>query len=177
MFKAHEILGASYQLYRRTGTNDTAILRTIGYALPAVLHAHVQTIVPITYFASMSTLSQTPWRGTVETTRDTESKPPLTKPSELRELYKTITYQPTEKARNLLAVAGFNRDFVSQGDITNFMKTPGENAVNATYEVKQVNGGWYDQRNPGTDSTVNMQYEQAIRTQPRTSSTVPAAWD
>ena len=65
-------------------------------------------------------------------------------------------------ARNLLAVAGFNRDFVSQGDLTNFMKTLREDAVDATYEVKQVNGGWYDQSNPGTDSTVNMQYAQAI---------------
>ncbi|KAH9165875.1 peptidase S8/S53 domain-containing protein [Lactarius sanguifluus] len=32
--QANELLGASYQLYRLAGKNDTAILRTVGYALP-----------------------------------------------------------------------------------------------------------------------------------------------
>src|SRR6266702_1753819 len=44
--QANKLLGASYQLYRRAETNDTAILRTVGYALPTVLHAHVQTVAP-----------------------------------------------------------------------------------------------------------------------------------
>ncbi|KAH9033608.1 hypothetical protein EDB85DRAFT_2227525 [Lactarius pseudohatsudake] len=30
--QANELLGASYQVYRRIGTNDSSILRTIGYA-------------------------------------------------------------------------------------------------------------------------------------------------
>jgi tripeptidyl-peptidase-1 len=59
------MVGASYQLYRRTGTNDTTILRTIGYGLPAVLHDHVQTIAPTTYFASTRALRQIPRRRPV----------------------------------------------------------------------------------------------------------------
>src|SRR6266702_8220984 len=39
VFQANELLGASYQLYQHAGTNDT-ILRTVGYALPTVLHTH-----------------------------------------------------------------------------------------------------------------------------------------
>ena len=58
--QANKLLGASYQLYRHARTNDTTILRTISYGLPAVLHKHVQTVVPTTSFASARTLRQTP---------------------------------------------------------------------------------------------------------------------
>src|SRR6266702_3873760 len=59
--RADELLCASYQLYKHTGTNETeVILRTVGYALPAALHTHVQTIAPTTHFASPRTLLQTP---------------------------------------------------------------------------------------------------------------------
>jgi tripeptidyl-peptidase-1 len=43
--QANKLLGASYLLYNHAQTNET-IFRTIGYALPAVLHKHVQTIAP-----------------------------------------------------------------------------------------------------------------------------------
>ncbi|KAI9445954.1 hypothetical protein H4582DRAFT_2069315 [Lactarius indigo] len=59
--QADDLLRASFQLYRHTGTNETeAILRTIGNALPAVLHAHVRTVAPTTYFNSLCMQQQTP---------------------------------------------------------------------------------------------------------------------
>lgn len=57
--KANDLLDASFQLYQYTDTNDT-ILRTISYSLPEVLHAHVQTITPTTFFGLPRTLWQTP---------------------------------------------------------------------------------------------------------------------
>jgi tripeptidyl-peptidase-1 len=57
--QANELLGASYQLYYHAGTNET-ILRTVGYALPAALHIHVQTVAPTTAFTSTRLLQQTP---------------------------------------------------------------------------------------------------------------------
>src|SRR6202167_2258368 len=51
--QANELLCASYQIYRQTGTNETnATLRTVSYALPVALHVHVQTVAPTTYFGS-----------------------------------------------------------------------------------------------------------------------------
>ena len=49
--QANKLLGASYQLYRHAETNST-IMRTVGYALPAVLHAHIRAVAPTTYFTS-----------------------------------------------------------------------------------------------------------------------------
>ena len=59
--QASQLLGASYQLYRNIRTNET-IIRTVGYALPEVLHAHVQTVMPTTSFSSMEMTVQIPHR-------------------------------------------------------------------------------------------------------------------
>jgi len=53
--QASELLSASHQLYPLAGTNDTTVLRAIGYALPAVLRTHMQTIAQTSYFASTRT--------------------------------------------------------------------------------------------------------------------------
>ncbi|KAF8259769.1 Pro-kumamolisin, activation domain-containing protein [Lactarius quietus] len=63
--KADEILGATYRLYRYAGTNDRAIIRTVSYSLPKVLHGLVRTVVPTTFFASSCTLQPTPQRRPV----------------------------------------------------------------------------------------------------------------
>jgi tripeptidyl-peptidase-1 len=56
--KANTLLGASYQTYRDTETNET-VIRTVGYSLPTTLHEHVQTVAPTTYFGSPRPLRQT----------------------------------------------------------------------------------------------------------------------
>lgn len=59
MSQANQRLGASYQLYRNSKTNET-IIRTVGYALPwhAVLHTQIQGIAPTTYFVSVRVMQQ-----------------------------------------------------------------------------------------------------------------------
>ncbi|KAH8995019.1 subtilisin-like protein [Lactarius akahatsu] len=167
--KANEMLGASYQLYRPTGTNDTIILRTVGYALPAVLHTHVQTVVPTTYFASMRTRPQTPRRRPLEATRDMASRTVLRSrdghevmPSELRSLYRTATYVPAATDKNVLAVAGFMGDYASPADLTAFMKQCRTDAIDPTFRVVQVNGGGNDPDKPGSEANQNVQYAQAM---------------
>ena len=56
--QANKLLGASYELYYHAWANDT-ILRTVSYALPAVLHMHVKTITPTTAFTSTRLLQKT----------------------------------------------------------------------------------------------------------------------
>ncbi|KAH9068478.1 subtilisin-like protein [Lactarius deliciosus] len=167
--QANELLGASYQLYRPTGTNGTTILRTVGYALPAVLHTHVQTVVPTTYFASTRTRPQTPRRRSLEVTRDMTSMTVLRSrddhevtPSELRSLYRTATYVPAATDQNVLAVAGFMGDYPSPADMTTFMKECRTDAIDPTFRVVQVNGGGNDPNKPGSEANQNVQYAQAM---------------
>ena len=160
--QANEMLGASYQLYRHTGTNDTAILRTIGYALPAVLHPHVRTVVPTTYFASIRILSQTPRGHTVREFADMSSTKVSVTPAALRSLYGTVAYEPTATDRNILGVAGFRQQFASETDLTAFMAGLRMDALDATFTVIKVNRGMYNPRYPGYEANLNMQYAQAI---------------
>ncbi|KAH9073449.1 subtilisin-like protein [Lactarius deliciosus] len=158
--QANELLGASYQLYRPTGTNDSIILRTVGYALPAVLHAHVQTVVPTTCFASMRARRQTIRRRTLEATWGYGVE--VVTPSVLRFLYRTAPYVPAATDRNVLGVAGFTEDYPSPADLTAFMREFRTDAEDATFSVVQINGGEYDPSKPGAEANQNVQYAQAM---------------
>ncbi|KAH8980549.1 subtilisin-like protein [Lactarius akahatsu] len=177
--KANELLGASYQVYRRIGTNDSTILRTVGYGLPSVLHAHVQTVIPATYFASTGTLRQTPRRRTVRATEDVSSRELVTvlpsrddddddddddgiEPSDLRWMYGTAEYVPAAMDRNLIGITGHLNDHPSPEDLKAFMTECRMDAEDATYEVALINGGGYDSSHPASEANLGMQYSQAI---------------
>jgi tripeptidyl-peptidase-1 len=171
--QADDLLCASYQLYRHTGTNST-ILRTVGYGLPAALHAHVQTVAPTTYFGSPRTPLRTPRKRSSEeaavmvnvtsgelvsalSRRDGEVTPSI-----LRKLYKTGTYVPSAMDQNLLGILGFNNEYPNQDDLTAFMTDFRTDAVDATFTVEKVNGGGYDQSHPGHEANMDTQYGAAM---------------
>ena len=60
--QANELFGASYQLYRHTETNDT-IIRTVDYAIPAVLHTHIQAVAPTTHTHAAADTAQAFFRN------------------------------------------------------------------------------------------------------------------
>ncbi|KAH9037713.1 subtilisin-like protein [Lactarius hengduanensis] len=178
MSKANQMLGASYQLYRHAEVNDT-IIRTVSYALPDVLHAHIQAVAPTTYFASTRTLRQTLRRRSVDAAAplaETEaaSGKPVTvllnragevTPSQLRGLYKTFAYVPTASDRNTLGVFGFQKEYPSQTDLTWFMfnyRSDVQPPNLATYSVELVNGGKYDPNTPGIEADIDVQYASAM---------------
>ncbi|KAF8267626.1 subtilisin-like protein [Lactarius quietus] len=166
--QANELLGASYQLYRRTGTNDTTILRTTGYTLPAVLHGHVRTVIPTTCFASTRTLWRIPQKLTVNATADLVSrglvKKPI-KPADVRWMYGTFGYVPAATDRNALGIAAYEKDYPSRADLTNFMAEYRTDATAATFTVVPINNGVFDlsvPRLPTTEGSLNVQWAQAI---------------
>ncbi|KAF8262826.1 peptidase S8/S53 domain-containing protein [Lactarius quietus] len=163
--RANEMLGASYQLFRPSGMNGTTILRTIGYALPAVLHNHVRTVVPTTCFASTHPLQQIPRKepGTVPSNRDDEDEP-LIMPSVLRSLYRTAAYVPAATHKNAIGVVGFSNHYPSPADLARFMSRCRADAIDATFTVVLINGGGYDPTHPTMIPRLNqnMQYAQAI---------------
>ena len=135
--RANELLGASYQIYYHPGTNET-ILRTVGYALPAALHIHVQTVAPTTAFTSMhrpmpeETLGS-PSGGTLNATsgetlnmlsRRQPNQPnqplPNIYPSFLRWLYRTDAYSPVS-TNNGLGIMGHLNEIPHIPDLGLFM--------------------------------------------------------
>ena len=163
--QANELLGASYQLYRPTGTNDTAILRTVSYSLPTVMHAHVQTIVPTTSFSSMRPSWQTLQKRSINSTADKTSRELVNnriKPANVRLLYRTFAYVPAATDRNMLGIAAYDNDYPSPADLARFMAEYRTDGVAATFDVKKVNNGGYDPDHPTTEGNLNIQWAQAM---------------
>ncbi|KAF8259949.1 subtilisin-like protein [Lactarius quietus] len=172
--QANDLLGASFQLYKHTETNDV-VLRTISYALPAVLHAHVDTVVPTTYFGSPRAQMKTPRveRGdTAAMTTKAEIEEPATLlskrddiifPSALRSLYKVETYVPAAAGRNVLGTVGYGGGTSpSPMDLRIFMDIFRAEGVDATFTVVQLNGGTYDSSNPDIEADINIEYASAM---------------
>ncbi|KAF8264651.1 peptidase S8/S53 domain-containing protein [Lactarius quietus] len=155
--QANELLGASYQLYRHTETNNT-ILRTVSYSLPTVLHAHVQTVAPTTYFAS----TRARWQTVTPPRRFDQPEFKEILPGILRWMYKASSYVPAATDRNVLAVVGYRNEYPSQDDLTTFMANFWRPAIDATFTVEKVNDGGYDEDDPGTEANIDVQYTAAI---------------
>jgi tripeptidyl-peptidase-1 len=127
--QANQLLGASYQLYRNAKTNDT-IIRTVGYALPAVLHSHIQAVAPTTYFTSRRVTRQKLRRrfgaapvqaqaasGNLVTALSSRADEEIW-PGFLQWLYDTEEYEPSATEQNRFAVVGFEHRIPSQEDLT-----------------------------------------------------------
>ena len=168
--QANQLLGASYQLYRNLKTNDT-IIRTVGYALPAVLHTRIRTVAPTTYFPFTRGMQKTPrvrpFGGAASQARaasgDVKARqvPGIT-PSVLRWLYNTTEYRPKAIDRNTLGILGIDNEYPSQDDLTRFMTRYRPEGADATFTVVQWNGGGHDSRNPSPGPNLGVQYATAM---------------
>ena len=167
--KANALLGASYQNYRHTETNET-VIRTVGYSLPAALHQHVQTVAPTTYFGSPRPLRQTS-KLAVNAPTLPDGDPELQDssaifspgdpvpdycsrtitPTCLRLLYKTWAYEPRAMSKNKIGITGYLEQYASQSDLTTFLTRFRTDAATANFSFVSVNGGINDQSQPGTE--------------------------
>ncbi|KAH9035676.1 subtilisin-like protein [Lactarius hengduanensis] len=171
--QANDILGASYQLYQHVKMNNT-VLRTVSYSLPDVLHGHIQTVVPTTYFGS----PRTQWNesrfgphgvaaaranaGSEELVTTSPNRGLVFTPSYLRWLYKRLGYVPTAVDRNAIGIASYMMQYPSPQDLKYFMTEFRTDGEDATYTVLPVNGGGYDPRHPGVEANLDIQYAAAM---------------
>jgi len=175
--RANDLLGASYQLYRHVKTNETMV-RTVGYALPAALHAHVQTVEPTSSFDSPHPQWQTPRKrlgGVAVELAEAASGEPVTVPSRrddknhdgttpsfLSSLYSTSAYSPAATDKNMIGIVGFLGQYPSPTDLTLFMNKYRSNGADATFTALQANGGGYDPGNPHAEPNLDIQYSQGM---------------
>ncbi|KAH8983959.1 subtilisin-like protein [Lactarius hatsudake] len=172
--QANDLLGASYQLYMHTKTNET-IVRTLGYSLPVVLHGQVQTVAPTTFFSTPLTQWPTPRKrsgvAVVRPGKSSSGEPvtmPLNRrittvtPAFLRWLYSTFAYMPSAMGRNVVGVTGLREEYPSPADLTSYMRKYRLDGIDATYTVTLANGGGYYPNNPGTEANADLQLSQGM---------------
>ncbi|KAI9442650.1 subtilisin-like protein [Lactarius indigo] len=175
IIQANALLGTSYQLYRHVKTNET-IIRTVGYALPAVLHRLVQTVIPTTYFSTQPPQRQTPRKrsgGAAAGQEESASGEPVTvlwsrddywaSPPFLRSLYKTNEYQPAAMdRRNAIGIFGSLDDWPNPDDLAKFMYIYRNEGINAALNVVQVSNGGYNPSKPANEANLDVQYATAM---------------
>ncbi|KAH8994289.1 Pro-kumamolisin, activation domain-containing protein, partial [Lactarius akahatsu] len=173
--QANDILGASYQLYNYVETNHT-VLRTISYSIPEVLHEHVHTIVPTTYFGSPPTEGRklrvhpnsAVWAraeaGSEESVKALSSRDlkRYVSPSYVRWLYNTLGYRPAAVDRNVIGIAGYGRQYPSPTDLRLVMSGFRTDGEDATFSVVQVQGGGNNPDTPGDEACFDTQYTVAM---------------
>ena len=162
--QANKLLGASYQVYRGVGAINSTILRTVGYGLPAVLHAHVKTVVPTTFFASIHMPpvgeSAAPANLKVGPRKPATVKDEMT-PTRLRWLYNTFYYVPKATDQNAVGVAGWLDEYPGPADLMKFMWEFCQ-TTDVNYTVKRANGGGYDPWHPTREANLGTQYTQVM---------------
>ena len=174
--KANTLLGASYRLYRQVETNAT-IIRTVGYALPAVLQEHVLTVAPTTSFVSPPPRWKIPQNSTgvaaggVVNSTSGEPAPVLSNRASLpyitipflRWLYHTNAYKPSVATKNGLGIVGYLGDYPRQSDLTAYMRKNRIDGLSAAYSVVQVNHGPYDPNGvPHIEANLDVQLAEAM---------------
>ena len=166
--QANQLLSASYQLYQNSKTNDT-IIRTVSYALPKVLHAHIQTVEPTTYFPSTrmrhTQLRRSIGDGSAQAGSGKVLTPRLVPgitPSVLRRLYNASTYAPAAPDKNRIGIFGMDGDYPNQVDLTHFMAEYRSDAIEAYFTVEQLNGGRYSLYNSSDHANIGVQYAAAM---------------
>ena len=179
--RANKPLGASYKLYYHAWTNET-ILRTVGYAPPAVLHTHVKTVIPTTAFTSTGhpqqmTLSRSGGEAAhaanislgepsdVLSRHDVDDDSYI-KPSNIRWQYSTVLGKPTATDHNALGVAGFADEKPGTKDQISFMTKYRTDAdpTDMIVRILPVNSGTEPaaRRRPGKQGNLNTQFSVAL---------------
>ncbi|THH15737.1 hypothetical protein EW146_g4775 [Bondarzewia mesenterica] len=180
--QADMLFGAKYQVYRHAHTNDS-LIRSISYALPAILHDHVNVVAPTTFFGvprpyrkTVKVLPNAPILedgdaairaeisalGSLATQAVPSSCGSTITPACLRALYNTTAYTPKATSSNTLGVAGYLDEFANHADLQTFLGRFRSDAAGADFTVVQVNGGGNDQTNPGVEANLDIQYTESI---------------
>jgi len=128
------MLGAKYHVYKHS-TTETTVIRTTSYSLPRILHGHITTVSPSTYFGHPKPQHKPSF---VEHIREVVSEDangatnltanhlprafvsPTCKskmtPSCLNALY-NISYTPVSTDRNSLGVVGYLNEYANHADL------------------------------------------------------------
>lgn len=166
--QASRMLNTTYNVYRHAQSDDY-VVRAMSYSLPAVLHGHIGTVAPTTYFGTMRSMKATsrlqpqikPIDSDVEVAHKLVGPGSLaTVPSScattitpacLRALYNTSTYVPQATTKNSIGVAGYLDEFANRADLQTFFSRFRTDAVGGTFTTVRVQNGGDDQTDPGVE--------------------------
>ncbi|KAH9159750.1 hypothetical protein EDB89DRAFT_1915670 [Lactarius sanguifluus] len=167
--KPTDLLGASYQLYTHTKTNETDYLHTWVLASCSATWACTDcgtydVLFLPSHCSCRHRASAPAWQQLglgKPSSRDGILLLNVT-PAFLRWLYNTVTYVPSAMDRNMVGVTGYGEEYPSPADLTSYMHKFRPDGIDATYTVASINGGGYDPNNPGGEANADLQLSEGV---------------
>ncbi|EJD45534.1 family S53 protease-like protein [Auricularia subglabra TFB-10046 SS5] len=164
--QADTLFYANFTVFAHAATN-ARVVRTLQYSLPPPLRPHIRLLFPGVSFGN----PHAPPRYSVVRPRErsADASPAscedMVTPACVQALYGVPT-APATQPSNVLAITGFNEQYASQADLTQFLTQYRPDIANATFTTVLVDGGQnpQDGDSAGTEANMDMQYAVGIAT-------------
>ncbi|KAJ7733968.1 family S53 protease [Mycena metata] len=166
--KANTLLAADFRTFTHVASGTRSV-RTLSYALPAALKAHIRFVHPTVAFVpplrvpGVAAVKVNPTRRS-EAVEPRASIPAScafdTGPSCLQAVFGIPSAKANNSASNVLGVAGYIDQFANTQDLTNFLRNERPDLVGSTFSLQTIDGGTNDQSifNAGIEADLDTQY-------------------
>ncbi|KAJ6556970.1 Pro-kumamolisin, activation domain-containing protein, partial [Mycena vulgaris] len=172
--KANTLLAADFYAFTHVASG-TRTVRTLSYAIPAALQAHIRFVHPTVAFVpplrvpGVAAINVNYTRRSEAVERRASDAIPAScvfdaDPSCLQAIFGIPTAKANHSASNVLGVAGFIDQFANTGDLAQFLANSRSDLVGSTFSVQAVDGGKNDQDkfNAGIEADLDIQYTVGV---------------
>ncbi|KAJ6506592.1 subtilisin-like protein [Mycena sanguinolenta] len=170
--KANALLAADFRTFMHVASGTRSV-RTLSYAVPAALQAHIRFVHPTVAFVpplrvpgvSAVKVNHTRRSEAVEPRASTPASCAfLVDPSCLQDVFGIPSAKANHSVSNVLGVAGYIDQFANTDDLTNFLRDECPDLVGSTFSLQTVDGGTNDQNifNAGIEADLDIQYTVGV---------------
>ncbi|KAJ7927036.1 family S53 protease [Mycena leptocephala] len=172
--EANALLAADFRAFTHVASGTRSI-RTLSYAVPAALQAHIRFVHPTIAFVPplraprVAPIKVNHTRHSKAVQRRASDAVPAscafdTNPSCLQGVFGIPSAKANNSASNVLGVAGYIDQFANAADLTRFLTNTRPDLVGATFSVQTIDSGANDQDifNAGIEADLDIQYTVGV---------------
>ncbi|KAJ7486739.1 subtilisin-like protein [Mycena latifolia] len=172
--EANTLLAADFRAFTHVASGTRSV-RTLSYAVPAAIQAHIRSVHPTVAFVpplrvlGVAAINVNHTRRSEAVERRASDPIPAscafdTNPSCLQAVFGIPSAKVNHSASNVLGVAGYIDQFANTADLTRFLTNTRPDLAGSTFSVQTIDGGANDQDifNAGIEADLDIQYTVGV---------------
>ncbi|KAJ7362345.1 subtilisin-like protein [Mycena albidolilacea] len=172
--EANALLAADFRTFTHVASGTRSV-RTLSYAVPAAMQAHIRFVHPTVAFVpplrvpGVAVVKANHTRRSEGVERRASVAIPAscafdTNPSCLQAVFGIPSAKANHSASNVLGVAGYIDQFANIADLTRFLANTRPDLAGSTFSVQTMDGGANDQDvfNAGIEADLDIQYTVGV---------------
>ncbi|KAJ7493800.1 subtilisin-like protein, partial [Mycena latifolia] len=172
--EANALLAANFRAFTHVASGTRSV-RTLSYAVPAAIQAHIRSVHPTIAFVpplrvpGLAAININHTRRSEAVERRASDPIPAscafdTNPSCLQAVFGIPSAKANHSASNVLGVAGYTDQFANTADLTRFLTNTRPDLAGSTFSVQTIDGGANDQDifNAGIEADLDIQYTVGV---------------